>query len=319
MQKTLAPTTQYRPGFLRQHYQTLVSLSLLAVDVFCIVASFYLAYRLRLAVPFPEPAQGVPGFGDFLPLLVVQVVSIVLAFFFARMYHQRRTRYGTSDWTAIVSGVSIGTLASLAFATFWRDSRFIVTDAPRVMIIYAWLLTILLDILLRGLHSRVQRALQARGIGRTRVVIVGAGEPAATVLQRLTQTTRLGYDVIGLIPYDGQRPWYDVRVLGTLDDLASMSHKNTIDEVIIALPNASSEDMLQRDLASATASTISIKVFPDQFQIMAGADEHRRARRPAAAEHARCGAARLEADAQAHGGLCSAAPSGWCCCRRSCC
>jgi exopolysaccharide biosynthesis polyprenyl glycosylphosphotransferase len=269
MQKTLAPTTQYRTSFLRQHYHTIITLSLLAVDVFSVVVSFYLAYRLRLAVPFPEPAQGVPGFASFLPLLAVQVVAIVTAFFFGKMYHGRRARYGTDDLTTIFSAVSIGTLASLAFATFWRDSKFVATDAPRVMIIYAWLLTIVLVSVLRGLQFRIQRSLQARGVGRTRVVVVGAGEPAATVLQRLTQMSRLGYDVIGLIPFDGQRPWYDVRVLGTLDDLASMAHKNTIDEVIIALPNASNQDMLNV-ISKCDRSTISIKVLPDQFQIMAG-------------------------------------------------
>jgi exopolysaccharide biosynthesis polyprenyl glycosylphosphotransferase len=204
-----------------------------------------------------------------LPLLTVQVMSIVTAFFFGKMYHRRRTRYSTNDLTAIFSGVSIGTLISIAVATLAFKSEPAVADFPRVMIIYAWLLTIVLVLLLRGLQARIQRSLQARGVGRTRVVVVGAGEPAATVLQRLTQMSRLGYDVIGFIPYDGQRPWYDVRMLGTLDDLASMAHKETIDEVIIALPNAGSEDMLNI-ISKCDRSTINIKVLPDQFQIMAG-------------------------------------------------
>jgi exopolysaccharide biosynthesis polyprenyl glycosylphosphotransferase len=271
MQRTLikADTTELRPSFVRQHYHTLITASLLVVDLVGIVASFYLAYRLRLAIPFPEPAQGVPGFSDFLPLLIVQVIAILGAFFFSRMYHRRRARYNTDDLAAIFSSVSIGTLASLAFATFWRDSRFVVTDAPRVMIIYAWLLTILMVILLRGLQARVQRSLQARGVGRTRVVVVGAGEPAATVLQRISQNPRLGYELIGLVPYDGQRPWYDVRLLGTVDDLARLVNYEVVDEVIIALPEASSEDLLNI-VSRCDRSTISIKVLPDQFQIMAG-------------------------------------------------
>ncbi len=239
------------------------------VDLLSILVSFYLAYKLRLAVPFPEPAQGVPRFSDFFPLLSVQVITIIGAFFFARMYHRRRARYNTDDLTAIFSAVSIGTLASLAFATFWRDSRFSVTDAPRVMIIYAWLLTIAMVIVLRGLQARIQRNLQMRGVGRTRVVVVGAGEPAATVLQRISQNPRLGYDVIGMVPYDGQRPWYDVRLLGTVDDLARLVNHEVVDEVIIALPEASSEDLLNI-VSRCDRSTISIKVLPDQFQIMAG-------------------------------------------------
>ncbi len=271
MQRTLikAETSELRPSLLRQHYHTLITASLFVVDLLSILVSFYLAYRLRLAVPFPEAAQGVPRFSDFFPLLSVQVIAIIGAFFFARMYHRRRARYNTDDLTAIFSAVSIGTLASLAFATFWRDSRFVVTDAPRVMIIYAWLLTIIMVMVLRGLQSRIQRNLQARGVGRTRVVVVGAGEPAATVLQRISQNPRLGYDVIGLVPFDGQRPWYDVRLLGTVDDLARLVNHEVVDEVIIALPEASSEDLLNI-VARCDRSTISIKVLPDQFQIMAG-------------------------------------------------
>ncbi len=268
MQKTLVQPKQHSP-FLRQHYQEIVTISLLAVDVFSIVVSFYLAYRLRLWIPFPEPAQGVPNFTEFLPLLAVQVVAIITAFFFSRMYHRRRVRYGSDDLAAIFSAVSIGTLASLAFAIFWRDPRFNVTDAPRVMIVYAWVLTIVIDMAMRGLQARIQRGLQARGVGRTRVVVVGSGEPAATVLQRLTQTPRLGYDVVGLVPFDGQRPWYDARVLGNVDDLSALIDREGIGEVIIALPNASSVDML-RVISQCDRSTINIKVLPDQFQIMAG-------------------------------------------------
>ena len=271
MQRTLtkADTSELRPSFLRRHYHAFITASLLAVDLLSIAASFYLAYRLRLAVPFPEPAQGVPGFSDFLPLLSVQVIAIIGAFFFARMYHRRRARYNTDDMTAIFSAVSIGTFASLAFATFWRDNKFSVTDAPRVMIIYAWLLTIVLVIVLRGLQARIQRGLQVRGVGRTRAVIVGAGEPAATVLQRITQTPRLGYDVVGMVPYDGQRPWYDVRLIANIDDLARLVDREAVDEVIIALPEASGEDLLNI-IARFDRSTINIKVLPNQFQLMAG-------------------------------------------------
>jgi len=264
-----ADTAELRPGFIRQHYHAFITASLLAMDLLSIVVSFYLAYRLRLAVPFPDAAQGVPRFADFLPLLVVQTVTIIGAFFFARMYHRRRARYNTDDFAAIFSAVTIGTFASLAFATFWRDSKFVVTDAPRVMVVYAWLLTILFVMLLRGLQARIQRILQARGIGRTRAVIVGAGEPAAAVLQRINQNPRLGYDVVGMLPYDGHRPWYDVRIIANVDDLARLVDREAVDEVIIAMPDASSEDQLNI-IARFDRSTINIKVLPDQFQLMAG-------------------------------------------------
>jgi exopolysaccharide biosynthesis polyprenyl glycosylphosphotransferase len=269
MQSTTVFGAKARPSFLRQHYQTIITLSLLAVDVFSIVVSFFLAYRLRLIIPLPEPAQGVPGFSEFLPLLALQVVAILTAFFFGKMYHRRRTRYSTDDLTTIFSGVSIGTLISIAYATLIFRGEASKTDVPRAMIIYAWLLTILIVFILRSLQARIQRGLQVRGVGRTRVAIVGAGEPAATVLQRIAQNPRLGYDVVGFVPSDGQRPWHDVRLLGSLDDLSKLASREAIDEVIIALPDASNEDLLNV-ISKCDRSTISIKVLPDQFQIMAG-------------------------------------------------
>jgi len=258
-----------RPGFLRQHYQTIITLSLLAVDVLSIAVSFLIAYRLRLLIPLPEPARGVPGFAQFLPLLAVQIVAIVGAFFFGKMYHRRRTRYSTDDLTTIFSGVSVGTLLSIAVVSLTFRGDATAVDFPRVMVIYAWLLTIVTVLAGRSLQARIQRALQMRGIGRTRVVVVGSGEPAATVLQRIAQNPRLGYDIVGLVPYDGQRPWYEVRLLGSLDELSRLVSREAVDEVIIALPNASSDDFLNV-ISRCDRSTISIKVLPDQFQIMAG-------------------------------------------------
>ena len=257
------------PRFLRQHYQTIITLWLLLVDVLSIVAGFYLAYRLRLLIPLPEPARSVPGFGQFLPLLLLQVVAIICAFFFGKMYHRRRTRYTGDDLAAIFSGVSIGTLISIAAVTLLLRGDSPAADFPRVMVVYAWLLIIGLVVVGRGIQARIQRALQMRGVGRTRVVVVGAGEPAATVIQRIAHNPRLGYDILGLVTYDGQPPPAGVRILGSLDELSRLVGREAVDEVIIALPNANSEDLLNV-IAHCDRSTISIKVLPDQFQIMAG-------------------------------------------------
>ncbi|MCS7325555.1 MAG: undecaprenyl-phosphate glucose phosphotransferase [Anaerolineae bacterium] len=269
MQRALTQPATTQPVVHRRRLQTWITLSLVALDALSVVLGFYAAYWLRLVVPFPAEAQNVPPFAVFFPLLVVQVGAILSAFFFARMYHRQRIRYSTDDLAAIFSAVSIGTLASVAFATFWRNPQFEITDAPRVMIIYAWLLTIAIAVVLRAAHMQVQRALHARGIGRTRVVVVGSGEPAHTVLHRLLTLPRLGYDVLGLVPWDGYRPELAVNVLGGLEELSAMVRSGVVDEVIIALPEADSETLL-RIIEHCDRSTISIKVLPDQFQIMAG-------------------------------------------------
>ena len=256
-------------SFLHQHYRSLIVISLLAADVFSIVVSLYAAYWLRKVIPLPEPAQGVARFLDFLPLLIVQVVSIVTAFFFAHMYHRNRTRYTTDEMQAIFSGVSIGTLASVAVSAFTFKSSF---DYPRVMVLYAWLITIVLVLLMRSIQAQIQRGLQSSGYGRTRLLVVGSGDPATTVLQRASQNPRLGYDIVGVAGgAAGDHAEYlpNARWLGPVEDVSSILEAEMIDEIIVAMPEATDEEMIDI-IGRCDRSTISVKVFPDMFQLMAG-------------------------------------------------
>ncbi len=255
--------------FMRRNYQTLITFSLLLADLISIVFAFYLAFRLRILIPLPEKASNL-NFVDFLPLIALQIVAIQSAFFFGRMYHRRRSRVGSDEISSIVSSTSIGMLISIAVASLTLKSSSGAFDYSRGMVIYAWVLTVLFVIIMRWLQSRLQRTLQARGYGRTRVVVIGNDEPATAVVQRIMQSPRLGYDIIGHIPFDENlTALTNVRNLGDLDALGSIVAHEEIDEVIIATPQASDDDML-RIISRCDRSTISIKVYPDVFQIMAG-------------------------------------------------
>ena len=266
MQEALAqPVVQLSPPFLRRHYRTIIVVSLLIADLISITLGFYLAYRVRLALPIPDQAQGVSRFLSLMPLLLVQAISIITAFFFAKMYHRNRTRYSTDELQAILSGVSIGTLISIAVSAFTFKANF---DYPRVMIIYAWIFTGVLVIVLRAVQAQAQRTLQARGYGRTRLLVVGSGDPVDQVLQRVRLNPRLGYDLVGVVGHGPLSP-PNVRVLGDVAQLGQIVEREAIDEVILALHDATDEEMVNL-ISRCDRSTISIKVVPDMLQLMAG-------------------------------------------------
>ena len=266
MQEALAqPVVQLSPPFLRRHYRTIIVVSLLIADLISITLGFYLAYRVRLALPIPDQAQGVSRFLSLMPLLLVQAISIIIAFFFAKMYHRNRTRYSTDELQAILSGVSIGTLISIAVSAFTFKANF---DYPRVMIIYAWIFTGVLVIVMRAVQAQAQRTLQARGYGRTRLLVVGSGDPVDQVLQRVRLNPRLGYDLVGVVGHGPLSP-PNVRVLGDVAQLGQIVEREAIDEVILALHDATDEEMVNL-ISRCDRSTISIKVVPDMLQLMAG-------------------------------------------------
>jgi Undecaprenyl-phosphate glucose phosphotransferase len=144
-------------------------------------------------------------------------------------------------------------------------------DFPRAMVIYAWLLTIVLVVLGRQIHHWVQAGIQARGAGRERVLIVGAGETGQMIVQKVRWSPKLGYEVVGLVtrnPEFALSEVFGTVVLGCVEDLPRLIDEQQIDTVIIALPEATHNETLDI-IGKCTRAALNIKVFPDVFQIMA--------------------------------------------------
>src|SRR5512135_13340 len=144
-------------------------------------------------------------------------------------------------------------------------------DFPRVLIIYSWLLTIVLVMVGRLIYHAVQWRMQARGVGRDRALIVGTGDTGRLVLEKIKGSPHLGYEVIGFVHKNGETEpdnVLGVPVLGCSDNLSRLIDERHIDEVIIALPEASDAEMLEL-ISKCSKASLSIKVFPDVFQIIA--------------------------------------------------
>ena len=250
-----------------QRFRTLTSLSLVVVDACTTTLAFVAAYSLRLLIAIPAKAVDVAPLSDYGGLILLQVSCVLMVMFFYRMYHVVRSR--VDQFYAIFGAISIGSLIAVAFSTiFFKNTAFEV-DYPRATLIYAWVLGITLVSLGRWLHQRVRTRLQMRGAGREQLLIVGTGDVARVVLQKIQWSPYLGYDVVGLVNGDEDSPpeLLGVPVLGHSDDLPELIHKYEIDEVIIALPTASHEELIKL-IGLCQKGQISIKVFPDVFEIM---------------------------------------------------
>jgi Undecaprenyl-phosphate glucose phosphotransferase len=111
---------------------------------------------------------------------------------------------------------------------------------------------------------------QRRGKGVERVLIIGTGEVGHMILQKLQQTPGLGYQVVGFASSNGAPSQVlGLPVLGTVDDIPQIIEVQKIDEVIIGLPEATHEELVGI-VSQCEREKVSIRVFPDVFQIMAG-------------------------------------------------
>jgi exopolysaccharide biosynthesis polyprenyl glycosylphosphotransferase len=254
---------------MKRKARLLFVISLVVLDVSAIALAFYLAYRLRQWIKWPTPPLNIGPFQNYIGMMVVQIVTMITVFFFYRLYHRPRALSSIDEFYSLFGAVSVGTLVAIALSSFLFKNSVLELDYSRGMILYAWLLTIVLAGTGRLVHSRVQRALQARGMGRSRVLIVGTGEVGQAILQKIRHLPSLGYELIGFVDDRSDvEAIMGVPILGQIGDLPALIDKHAIDEVIIGLPEASHEEILTI-ISLCERGKVSIKVYPDLFQIMA--------------------------------------------------
>ena len=254
----------------KKHYESLVTLSLLLLDAFMIVTAYLLAYELRAAIAFPTEPQGLESITTYGRVILVQVICIQAVFFLNRLYHGTRNIGRVDRAYAVFSAVSVGALLSIAFSTLLFKNTVFEVDYSRTIVVYAWVLTMVLILLGRGLHSRVIALLRDRGLGLQRLLVLGTGDAAMIVIQKVSWSPRLGYKLVGLVNgTDAPSRILGVPVIGQSDDLQALVEAYEIDEVIIARPDATRDELLGF-IARCQHGSVSVKVIPDVYEIMAG-------------------------------------------------
>ena len=253
----------------RDRAKNLLNMLLVTLDTAAILLAFGLAYVLRVIIPFPNPPENLVPFAEYVPLLAIQLLSILTSFFIYRLYHIGRAISRVDQFYSIFGGVSVGTLLAIALTSFIFKNNVFELDYPRAMIIYAWVLDILLMNLGRLFHQWLRAVAQQRGLGRDRLLVVGTGQVAEMILQKIQGSPYLGYEVVGVVNGNSMES-LDVPLLGGIEELPELIQEHAIQEVIIALPEASHQELLRIiSLCQRGSSSTAVKIYPDLFQIMA--------------------------------------------------
>lgn len=250
-----------------QRIRTIYTISLVVLDALLISVAFVLAYQLRINIPWPDELTYQLPLSSYAGLLTIQIVVIITTMSFLGLYYIPRSFSRVDQLYFVFIGVTIGALIAVALANFIFKGSSSFLDFPRAMIVYAWLLSIILIVFGRVLHKLVRSWLQDRGIGKDRLLLVGTGEMAQVILQRILWSPELGYDIIGIINGTEEKSFLGVPVLGVPEDLPHLIEQHAIDEVIIAIPEKGHRETV-RVLDYCERGRVSIKIFPDVFQFV---------------------------------------------------
>lgn len=252
-----------RKGFLKGH-SSVLNLILKIIDFFVVLFCGVLSYYYSSAFD-TYTALGVHGLPEH--YLKTILLAVVLVFFLFSLFNVYRVWRGSSTLTEIkyltMAWLMVGLLlAGLAFVTksgadfsrswmgLWFASTWVALIGSRV----------LLRIVLRWLRSN--------GFNHRHIVIVGTGEQAAVVADRLRRSAWFGLEISALFgTYTEQLPsWLqDKKIISDVTELRKYVDGGGVDQVWISLPH-SEEQTIRSVISALDGSAAEIRYVPDIFE-----------------------------------------------------
>lgn len=250
----------------RRRAAFLFPLSLIVQDGLLAALSFWLAFRLRLLTEYTD----IPPFSQYYRMMGIYVGTLLIVYFFYKLYQRRRSMSTLDEIGRVFAGTAVGTLMTLATTSFLYKNN-LDFDYPRLMVLYAVGLTFVLVSAGRTVHGFLRQRLHKLGIATQLVLLVSGGEQAAQVVSAIRRSPASGYRLAGIVRAAGSTVPEELQslVLGEENELEALVDRHGVDEVILALPQATPDHLLSI-VDRVQREKVTIKVFPDVFQYMAG-------------------------------------------------
>ena len=233
----------------------------LAGDLIIVVGCWLLAYVVRFYVAGPpRPVAEIAPLGPYLAMILPILVVWGLSFRAFDLYRPRRIGSRLSEIADIAKASSLAALVLVTIMTFlFREYEF-----SRVVIMYFWAFSIAAVSFARYVFREVLRFARRRGYNQRYAVVVGDGELAQRVIERLRGRADTGIQVVGLIG-DAKEGAGGVPWLGTYADLAALLTARPVDHVIVALVHEDAS-RLPGLLEAIGDEPVTIHVVPDLFR-----------------------------------------------------
>jgi Undecaprenyl-phosphate glucose phosphotransferase len=240
-------------------YKAIVSLLFRLTDAAVVVAAWLAAYWARFFLPSVIAPKGLPPLDVYSALIPLVVVLWVLIFSLAGVYDSGRMRGRAGEAVIVLRAHVVALLVFVAIAYSYDSYRY-----SRLVMVYFGALSAIMLTVFRVVLRTGLRELRKRGYDVQRVIVVGAGQTAATLVDRFRWFPELGIRVAGVLTQDGRPADRDlgVPVLGAFPDIAQVVDRVKPHQVLIALTTHQQFELFGL-LGRLDGQMIRVRVVPD--------------------------------------------------------
>lgn len=235
-------------------------------DVVLINAAFLLAYMARYRLQLFRPVE--PEFDNpidvYYPFMLVLTILLMAAYQIDNVYQPRRLGMWLDQMSRIVRSTMITMLIMIGITFIYQPFFY-----SRLIYLYATILIVLLLAPGRLVWGLVLGRLRARGIGVSRVLIVGAGDVSRMVIRTVMAQPEFGYRIVALVDDQMDPSALSIGPVPAIEGtqrLPQIIAEKNIDEVIVALPWTDHQRIL--DIFQACDRLgVRARSVPDLFQL----------------------------------------------------
>jgi exopolysaccharide biosynthesis polyprenyl glycosylphosphotransferase len=175
------------------------------------------------------------------------------------LYRTPRDRGVSEETFMVVRAVSVATIVLVLFVFVLGLQgvpriTILALAMPNAVVLSGW----------RYLKRRMILNRTLRGIGVSRVLIVGAGRAGRGLAECLKSNPQLGYQVCGFLEVE---PSSDPKILGTIRDLRRMALEQFVDELFLTPPI--DRDVVKQLALESRELRLALKVVPDLYDGLA--------------------------------------------------
>lgn len=249
----------------RDHNVNILVVTVLA-DFAATTVALIAAYFFRFHANIIPVTKGY-RYTDYLRLLPIAVILWMVSLYFVHMYRPEPRVFNMQVFVKILKGSLLAIVLVIAGNFFVREAEY-----ARVLFPIALVFSI---VSLTGSRFAVERFLmylrREKSVGISRVLIVGAGQVARGVGEKICEYPQYGFSLQG---YVSDRPEAvgqaigSVKVIGTIDELSGLVKRYNVDQVLVAQPGLVRDRILTM-IDECEREFVELKVVPDLLEMVA--------------------------------------------------
>lgn len=237
---------------------------LMGLDLALLVGAWCLGYYVRFYTGFTSP-RGVPPFTQY-ALVLPFILPVWFTLLRSRgLYEPRRTDSPLREAGGVIGATAMGVVVLVALSFFVRGYYY-----SRIAIAVFSFVSIFSMISMRwGVRASLRR-LRRKGYNLRYVLVVGAGDLAREVIERIHAHPEAGLRVVGVLAENvvevGRRVC-GVPVMGEYGGMKELLTRRRIDQVVLALPR-DQQHHLEKVLGSLDDEVVNVRMVPDLLHVM---------------------------------------------------